>query len=68
MQYAGYTGGRGGGGTRSRLCNSGRHNLELYNNFSTSAALKKSSSLKYGKISFLAFRRLTSTIVDVPHR
>ena len=30
----------GGGGTRSRLCNSGLHNFELYNNFIITPPLK----------------------------
>jgi len=58
-------GGCGGGGTRSRLCNNGWHNLELYNNFNIIPPLKNSSTLKYGKISFLSREICHSIVISI---
>ena len=44
-----------GGETRSRLCNSGWHNLELYKNFTIIITLKNSSSLKQRKLNYYTY-------------
>ena len=53
------------GGTRSRLCNSGWYNLELYNNFTIISPLNNSSSLKYGKINFLNREICHSIVISI---
>ena len=43
------------GGTRSRLCDRGWHNLELYKNFTIIITLKNSSSLKQRKLNYYTY-------------
>ena len=53
------------GGTRSRLYNRGWYSLELYNDFTIVPPLNNSSSLKYGKISFLNKEICHSIVISI---